>query len=277
MPRTVPFDATLPTRFHPFSNTLLKIALVTAGIFRDIYATSNRNRAGTKDRNYDSTHRHSVSSFRMRCGAHRPSQHVRAFRPLLLRDVWSGTTGPNWNVGSNWDGTVPGIADIGGFSAAAYTSQPALTTTASIGGIWDTGSSAVTIGGTSTLTLFGTTINSNTGAGIEIDAGAGPLTVNAPLVLQNSQQWINNSATSLVVNGNISSTGNLTMTGSSKLTLSGSNTYAGSTTVASGAHRGRPGQLTFAQLHHRHYRWHVGTSRAIPKPSSRSRFAHRAP
>ncbi len=70
------------------------------------------------------------------------------------------------------------------------------------------------------MTLFGTTINSNPGTGIEVDAGAGPLTINAPLVLQNNQQWINNSASALTVNGNISSTGSLTMIGSGIMTLS---------------------------------------------------------
>ena len=100
----------------------------------------------------------------------------------------------NWNDASNWGGTLPGSADIGLFSAASYTSQPSLASTAAVGGIWDTGSGAVTIGGTSALTLFGTTINGNAGTGIEVDAGAGPLTINAPLVLQNNQQWINNSA-----------------------------------------------------------------------------------
>ena len=106
--------------------------------------------------------------------------------------------------------------------------------TAAIGGIWDTGSGALTIGGTSALTLFGTTINGNTGTGIEVDAGAGPLTINAPLVLQNNQQWINNSASALTVNGDISGTGSLTVLGSGTLTLTGSNTFSGSLTVDGG-------------------------------------------
>ena len=77
-------------------------------------------------------------------------------------------------------------------------------------------------------------INSNTGTGIEVDAGAGPLTINAPLVLQNNQQWINNSASALTVNGDISGTGSLTKLGSGMLTLTGSNTFSGNTTVDGG-------------------------------------------
>jgi autotransporter-associated beta strand protein len=134
----------------------------------------------------------------------------------------------------NWGGTLPGSADVALFSAASYVSQPSLTTTASVGGIWDTGSGAVTIGGTSALTLFGATINSNTGTGMEVDVGAGPLTINAPLVLPNNQQWINNSASALTVNGAVSGTGSLTILGSGLLTLSGLNTLAGNLTVDGG-------------------------------------------
>ncbi len=149
--------------------------------------------------------------------------------------TWSSTAaGTSWSDASNWGGTLPGSADIGFFSAASYTSQPALTSTASVGGIWDTGSGSITIGGSSALTLFGTAINSNTGTGIEVDAGAGPLTINAPLVLQNNQQWINNSASALTVNGGISGSGSLTILGSGMLTLTGMNTYSGNTTVDGG-------------------------------------------
>ena len=149
--------------------------------------------------------------------------------------TWSSTTtGTNWNVAANWGGTVPGSTDIGLFSSASYTSQPSLVSAASIGGVWDTGSGAVTIGGTNALTLFGTTINSKTGTGIEIDASVGSLTINAPLVLQNNQQWINNSATPFTLNGGISGTGSLTTIGSGMLILTGSNTFGGSMTVDGG-------------------------------------------
>ncbi len=77
-------------------------------------------------------------------------------------------------------------------------------------------------------------INSNTGTGIEVDAGAGPLTINAPLVLQNNQQWIDNSANALTANGAISGSGSLTKLGSGMLTLTGVNNYSGNTTVDGG-------------------------------------------
>ncbi len=91
----------------------------------------------------------------------------------------------------------------------------ALTTNiASIGGIWDTGSAPLAISGPYNLALFGTTINSNTGTGIELDAGAGQLTINNNFAvsLQNSQQWIDNSTSSITVNGTIGG-GNLTFLG----------------------------------------------------------------
>jgi autotransporter-associated beta strand protein len=84
------------------------------------------------------------------------------------------------------------------------------------------------------LTLFGTTINGNTGTGIEIDAGAGPITVNAPLVLQNNQQWTNSSASPLTVNGAISGNGSLTKIGSGILALTGADTYTGPTILGGG-------------------------------------------
>jgi fibronectin-binding autotransporter adhesin len=159
--------------------------------------------------------------------------------------TWSSTAvGTSWNAASNWGGTVPGSQDTGQYSAASYTSQPSLASSAAIGGIWDTGGGAVTIGGTSSLTLFGTTVNSNTSTGIEVDAAAGPLTVNAPLVLQNNQQWINNSASPLTVNGAISGSGSLTKIGLGLLTLTGVNTYSGATTVDGGTMQVSSGGLT---------------------------------
>ena len=99
------------------------------------------------------------------------------------------------------------------FAAGSYLSQPTLNTTAAVGGLWDTGAGSIAIGG-SALTLVGTlTINGNASTGIEMDAGAGALTINAPLVLSNSQQWINNSSATLTVNGKVSGNGSLTKLG----------------------------------------------------------------
>jgi autotransporter-associated beta strand protein len=149
--------------------------------------------------------------------------------------TWTGGGSDNtWSDAANWGGALPGSADTGLFSAASYARQPSLSSAASLGGIWDTGAGAITIGGTSALTLIGTTINGNTGAGIEMDAGAGPLNVNSPLVLQDDQQWINNSASVLTVNGPLSGAGSLTKLGSGTVTLSGTNSYSGGTVVAAG-------------------------------------------
>ena len=167
-----------------------------------------------------------------------------SFAPAATFTWNASATGPNWNVTSNWGGTVPGAADIGLFNAASYAFSPSLSSTASLGGIWDTGSTSLTIGGTSALTLFATTINTNAGTGIEADVGAGPLIINAPLVLQNNQQWINNSASAITVNGNISGTGSLTTLGSGMVTLTGLNTYSGNTTVNGGTLQLFAGQLS---------------------------------
>ena len=120
--------------------------------------------------------------------------------------TWSSTaTGTSWNVASNWGGTVPQSGDIGLFSAGSYTSQPSLSSPASVGGIWDTGSGAITIGGT-TLTLYGASINGNAGTDVELDPGAGPFSINAPVTLEpnlNDSHWINNSASPLTINGSL--------------------------------------------------------------------------
>jgi hypothetical protein len=141
-----------------------------------------------------------------------------------------------WQVSSNWGGTVPGSGDVAAFPAASYSataSTPTLSSPANLGGIWDTGAGAVTVAG-SAITLFGTAINGNVPIGIELDASAGPLAINAPLVVQNNQQWINNSLNSITVNGNISGTGNLTILGSGILTLTGSNDLGVELTVDGG-------------------------------------------
>src|SRR5262249_46881549 len=98
--------------------------------------------------------------------------------------VWSSTaTGP-WSTASNWSCGVPGAADVAMFNSASYLNGPSLTSTASVGGLWSTGTAAVTLSGSS-LTLYGLAISGNTATGIELDSGAGAMTINAPLVLQN--------------------------------------------------------------------------------------------
>ena len=105
----------------------------------------------------------------------RPRDHLLRRCPRLVRDLYlvQHAADTNWSDASNWGGTAPSSTDVGLFSVAfSYTSQPSLTGTAAIGGIWDTGGGVLTIGG-SALTLYGATINSNPGTGIEVDPGAG--------------------------------------------------------------------------------------------------------
>ena len=156
-----------------------------------------------------------------------------SYAPAATFTWKTNASGPAWSAASNWGGTLPGAADIAKFSGAAYAFQPSLTTTASVGGIWSTGSASLTISG-SELALYGTTINSKSGTGIEVDAGAGALNINAPLDLQNNQQWINNSVNSITVNGNVSGSGDLVKAGSGTLALAGSNIYAGGTVISGG-------------------------------------------
>ena len=60
----------------------------------------------------------------------------------------SNNTSTNWNTGSNWSGSiVPGNSDVAKFSSSAYSAQPSLALSSSVGGVWSTGAGAVTIGG----------------------------------------------------------------------------------------------------------------------------------
>src|SRR2546421_12556216 len=74
--------------------------------------------------------------------------------------TWSGGTSV-WGTGTNWSGSVaPASADNAVFSST-FSNQPTLGATATVGGLWMTGSVGqnVTIGGTFALTLNGNTIN----------------------------------------------------------------------------------------------------------------------
>ena len=103
--------------------------------------------------------------------------------------TWSPAN-TNWSAASNWGGTVPGTADIGLFNLnGIYAYQPNLAAAATVGGLWDTGSGSLAIGG-SALTLKGVMINGNSTTGIEMDPGAGALSINSPVTLGASQQWL---------------------------------------------------------------------------------------
>ena len=141
-----------------------------------------------------------------------------------------GNVGSDWGAGGNWTPVGPptGGTAVAQFTSASYSFQPTLVSASqTVGGIWDTGAGAVTIGASSNfaLTLTGTTVNGHTTTGVEVDAGAGALTINCPVTLSATQVWINNSANPLTV-GNTVNCGSqgitLNMTGSGSLVLAGS-------------------------------------------------------
>src|SRR5882724_7204651 len=178
---------------------------------------------------------------------------------LATDRTWSGGTSV-WATGTNWSGGIaPGNTDNAVFSST-FSNQPTLGATATVGGLWMTGSVGqnVTIGGTFALTLNGNTINGTAGLGILVDnANAFTLTINAPITLGAAQSWTNNSANLLtigavslttkaltvtgsgntIISGIVSSSnanGTVTKSGNGTLTLSGANTFSGQLTVASG-------------------------------------------
>jgi fibronectin-binding autotransporter adhesin len=137
-----------------------------------------------------------------------------------------------WSSAASWGGTVPTGSDVGLFNSNSSYAHPAtLTASATIGGVWDTGSAAPSIGsaaGADTLTINGATINGNPSTGIEMDPGAGALSIGSTLSLGGPQTWLNNSsAGALSIGGG--SAGGINLNGY-LLTVSGSGnqTYGGS-------------------------------------------------
>jgi autotransporter-associated beta strand protein len=184
---------------------------------------------------------------------------------------WNSAGGADWGTASNWlNNAVPGGADVASFSGGSYAAQPNLAAAFSLGGLWDTGTAALTVGG-STLTLNGTTI-ANPSTGIQMDPGAGALTVKSAIALGTAQSWFNNSSSALVLtgpifngghaltlagsgnfylNGAVSGGGGLTMNGTGKVTVGAGASYAGTTVVSAGTLQLQPAQgdigIKFAQ------------------------------
>jgi fibronectin-binding autotransporter adhesin len=178
---------------------------------------------------------------------------------VLANDkVWTGTQDTNWGNNNDWSPSgAPSAGDNAKFSGA-FTNQPNVGSSASVGGIWMTTGAGknVTISGTGTLQIGGNTINGTAGLGILIDnTDAFTLTINCPITLGGSSEaWTNNSANLLTIGGTVGlggktltvngtgstsitgvmSNGTLTKSGTGVLTLSGANTYAGTSTVSAG-------------------------------------------
>jgi autotransporter-associated beta strand protein len=175
---------------------------------------------------------------------------------------WAGASSTVWATSGNWSPSgVPTSTDNALFSTA-FTSQPSLTASAIVGGLWIktgvTKSAVISAGSTSyVLTLNGNTINGVAGRGILVDnTSSYSLTVGCSTKLANTQYWDNNSAHLLTVNGAVnlnakiltvagngnslingvlsSTGGTLHKVGDGTLTLRGANTYTGATAVIGG-------------------------------------------
>ena len=64
------------------------------------------------------------------------ASNVPSLPPAIY--AW-GNAGTAWNLALNWGGTVPSGTDAALFNLAAYTNQPNLNATASVGALWNTG------------------------------------------------------------------------------------------------------------------------------------------
>ncbi len=169
--------------------------------------------------------------------------------------TWTGGTTADWATANNWTNhAVPGGADIALFPGTSYNNQPNVGVAAAAGGLWDTGSAGVSIGGTG-LTINGATINGNANTGVEMDSGAGGLTIGLAVSLGGTQTWLNNSSNLLNVlgtvdnggnlltvggNGNssfggvISNTGGLVKSGSGMMVVSAANSFTGNIVINGG-------------------------------------------
>ena len=166
-------------------------------------------------------------------------------RGMAQTIYWNGNGGSNvgsWNTTTDWwttslgttnPGAVSGGSIIATFNATGVSAAQTITLDANqvVQGLVFSGTD-----------LGGETINSGTGtntltigsSGIVDYAGSGADAINANILLGASQTWLNNSANTLTVSGNISDGGQnfgLTFAGIGTTVLSGSNTYAGATAI----------------------------------------------
>ena len=175
-----------------------------------------------------------------------------------MSSIWSdlsNSTSCNWSLDYNATqdaGNIPGLATDVIFSAATQSGNNVATT---LGANFIINSlnvnaapASTTIGnpGDSTTLTINALADSNTnssgyagnpaGNGISVAATAGPLTINVPVVLGNSQTWTNSSTGALTLNGNIQGTA---ATGTTQtLTLSDS---GGGTTIGAAIANGTGG------------------------------------
>ena len=166
---------------------------------------------------------------------------------LSAQQVWANT-GTDFNDGTSWNSSVaPGAGDVAAFSGAAVT-QPQLSASVSIAGLYFQGTSAsgydVTRSSSEilTLTASGTSIGAETGNADSVAIGAentsGTNTIDVPIILApasgTSSTISQAGGGTLNITGNISGSGNLIKNGAGTLVLSGNNSYTGGTTLDDG-------------------------------------------
>ena len=165
---------------------------------------------------------------------------------------YTGQSGTDFNTFGNYStdatGTPPSNTAPSSLTDVVFTATgnvanttPMVNGAAAANSLEFNNASGVTIGGTGTITLAAGLNTFNAGTGIVVDAGAGASTINANLSLPTSEQFVNNSANPLTLNGSIGATGTgttLTYAGNGSggaFVVGGANTYAGATNVSAGA------------------------------------------
>jgi hypothetical protein len=175
-------------------------------------------------------------------------------------DTWSSTaTSSNWNLASNWVGSIPTSTDTAVFNGASNFTAITFGGLGAAQNLNFNGGTSYTIG-----TTGGPNLSLSAGGYVQmISTDTVTQTVNEPLVLGGNYLFENNSSTSganLVIGGPISASGSYTLTlggtntgiqtisgvisngtgtvslnvAGSTWNLSGANTYTGGTTVTSG-------------------------------------------
>jgi autotransporter-associated beta strand protein len=187
------------------------------------------------------------------CGSGPAMADIVIWTGGFMDGTWSsGGTGQNWyDATTSTFNVVPGAGDVALFdyTDSSYNGYPTYLPVVTVGGPQAVGQlkfdNTLTLAATPSLTIGpdSTTIpdslaisgisgvNGNVGI---LNNAAVAITISAPLALQNSQIWTNNSAIALTVSGVVSGTANLTINGTGVTVLSGTNSYVGSTTISGG-------------------------------------------